>query len=159
MRIKNILIVLFAFLTLVFLSNEATAQKRKINKKKTKTTMSTKISDDERRKNIENLMLQGKYQHDGSGELLYIGTMQSVPALLKVLEDNPPTIVPVIKVISSEEGVDSIAVQQPAPKKMYICTYAHALTTLRKITGQNFVELQEWKIWWQEYLQNAEKTK
>lgn len=163
MRIRNILVVLFAFLALVSFSSEITAQKRKANKKTTKTTKSTKLSDDERRKNIENLMLQGKYQHDGSGELFYIGTMQSVPALLKVLEDNPPTIIPILKGISAdtkpEENMDSNEAQNSAPKKSYICTYAHSKAALRKITGQNFAELHDWKNWWQEYLQNAEKTK
>jgi hypothetical protein len=46
----------------------------------------------ERRNFIESLLLKGSHQHDGARELLYIGTIKSVPALLKVLGDNQPFV-------------------------------------------------------------------
>lgn len=61
-------------------------------------------------------MLKGEYQHDGAGELTYIGDITSVPASLRVLKDNPPTVY--------ADG-----------RKSYICTYAQASAALVKITG------------------------
>ena len=75
-------------------------------------------------------MLNGEYLHDGAGELLYIGDISSVPALLRVLKDNPP-----IKTYDGKIG--------------FMCTTAHALQALRKITNHDAgTTYQEWGAWW-----------
>ncbi|HXM36114.1 MAG TPA: hypothetical protein VN920_13060 [Pyrinomonadaceae bacterium] len=91
-----------------------------------------------RRRQIHKLMLKGEYEHDGAGELLYIGDITSVPALLRVLKDNPPTVL--------ADG-----------SKSYICTYAHASAALRKITGYNAGSYEEWVAWWEEYRKSHPK--
>lgn len=113
---------------LLSVTSDAFGQKKIKNKSKSKIVVNQKTND-ERRKEVESLILKGEYQHDGSGELLYIGTIESVPALLKVLQNNPPN--------------------ETNGKKFYICTYAHAISALRKITEQNFVDYQDWKNWWE----------
>ena len=65
---------------------------------------------------IHKMMLNGEYQHDGSSELVYIGDISSVPALLQVLKDNPST-------------------RMPDGRLFGICTAAHAYEALVKITG------------------------
>ena len=125
------------FLTLI-LASDAFCQSKVKNKSKTKITVKQQI-EEEKRKEIESRMLKGEYQHDGSGELLYIGTIESVPALLKVLEDNPPN--------------------ETNGKKFYICTYAHAISALKKITGQSFVDFQDWKNWWEKYQKEKESQR
>jgi hypothetical protein len=77
-------------------------------------------------------MLNGEYQHDGSLELLEIGDITSVPALLRVLKDNPPTIMP--------DG-----------RLSGICTIAHAYAALVKITGTKHKTYEEWSQWWEQY--------
>ena len=92
-----------------------------------------------RREAIHKLMLNGEYQHDGAGELLGIGDISSVPALLRVLKDNPP--------IRKTDG-----------RITYICTTAHALSALRKITGINGgATYEEWNVWWEQNKKYYEK--
>ena len=86
-----------------------------------------------RREHIHKRMLNGEYQHDGSLELLGIGDITSVPALLQVLKDNPPTIMP--------DG-----------QSFGICTIAHAYAALVTITGnKNSRTYEEWSKWWEQY--------
>ena len=82
-----------------------------------------------RRKEIHSLMLEGRYQHDGSGELYYIGNITSVPSLLRVLKDHTP---------KSDSGP-------------VICTYGHAVGALRKITGHIATSYEDWRAWWDLY--------
>ena len=89
-----------------------------------------------RRAEVHKLMLKGEYLHDGAGELSYIGDISSVPALLVVLKENPP--------MSSGS---------------MICTAAHALQALRKITGANpGIKYEDWSAWWEKY-QEEQKAK
>ena len=89
-----------------------------------------------RRAEVHKLMLNGEYLHDGAGELLYIGDISSVPALLVVLKKNPPY-----------------------PNGTMICTAAHALQALRKITGANpGIKYEDWSAWWEKY-QEEQKDK
>jgi hypothetical protein len=158
--------LIFCFLSLILFSN-STSQvfgQRKF-KNKLKTEVVAKKQTDERREKIEILMLQGKYQHDGSGELAYIGRIESVPALLKVLEDNPPHIYhpcagkneieipppPPFGNISPPAPPVEVPKPDCLPKKNYICTYAHAIAALMKITGQKFIDYEIWKSWWEKY--------
>lgn len=105
---------------------------------------------------------------------MYIGTIESVPALLKVLEKHPPSTYSPCKndleippqppplIINGIVVVAAPQRENPAkdcsPKKIYICTYAHAISALRKITGQNFVDYEDWKKWWNEHLTSKEKS-
>lgn len=124
----------------LFLSSNSETFAQKKSTKKTQIKITTQqLSKDEKRKAVEALLLQGKYQHDGSVELANIGTLQSVPALLKVLEDNPPI--------------------ETNGKKSYICTYSHAVSALKNITGQTFVEFEKWKNWWENYQKDKSETK
>lgn len=89
-----------------------------------------------RRAELHKLMLKGEYLHDGAGELLYIGDISSVPALLVVLKKNPPM-----------------------PNGGMICTAAHALQALRKITSANpGIKYEDWSAWWEKY-QEEQKAK
>jgi len=85
-----------------------------------------------RRQQVYKLIFDGQYQHDGAGELLYIGDMTSVPALLRVLKDNAPK-------------------DCPGGRCTYVCTYAHAVAALEKITGHKAVHYQDWAAWWGEH--------
>lgn len=67
-----------------------------------------------RRDEVEQMMLRGGYLHDGPSELQEIGDIKSVPALLIVLKENPPF----------KNGT-------------MVCTTAHGLMALRKLTGAN----------------------
>lgn len=90
--------------------------------------------DIKRRAEVHKLMLKGKYLHDGSLELAHIGDISSVPALLVVLKENPPY-----------------------PNGAMVCTSAHALHALRKITGENpGIKYEDWSAWWGKY-QEAHK--
>jgi predicted DNA-binding WGR domain protein len=91
-----------------------------------------------RRRELHKLMLKGLYEHDGAAELLYIGDMTSVPSLLRVLKDNPPT------------GIYN-------GRRMYICTHAHAVAALTRITGEKFEGYLEWSAWWTEYRRSHAK--
>jgi hypothetical protein len=91
-----------------------------------------------RREEIYKLIFKGLYQHDGAGELLYIGDITSVPALLRILKDNPPTLL-------------------PSGRRSYICTYAHAVAALEKITGYEAVTYEEWSAWWENYQKSHPK--
>ena len=86
-----------------------------------------------RREEVHKLMLKGEYHHDGSLELFYIGDITSVPALLQVLKDHPP-----------RKFIDGRAIG--------MCTFAHALADLKKITNVNAgTTYEEWSAWWEEY--------
>jgi len=89
----------------------------------------TQLDDIEsRRTEVENEMLQGKRLHDGALELADIGDIDSVPALLVVLKENPPR------------------------NGSVICTAAHALAALRKVSGTNAGSThEEWTRWWEEH--------
>ncbi len=128
---KSLLIIFSVFLTITLLSIPANAQKRTKPKTIKDIIVVKKQTDDERRISIEIRMLKGEYLHDGSSALLYIGTIDSVPALLKVLELTP--------------------VRENNGKKSYVCTYAHAVSALRRITGQTFIDYQDWKTWWENH--------
>lgn len=88
-----------------------------------------------RRQEIHKRMLKGEYQHDGSIELIYIGDLTSVPALLRVLKDHAPQSYPGI----------------------VICTYSHAVAALQKITGQNLTKYEDWRLWWNSYQESHGK--
>lgn len=82
-----------------------------------------------RRAEVHKLMLRGEYLHDGAIELQHIGDISSVPALLIVLKKNPLM-----------------------PSGSMICTAAHALQALRKITGVNpGIKYEDWSAWWEKY--------
>ena len=86
-----------------------------------------------RREALHKMMLNGEYQHDGSSELVYIGDISSVPALLQVLKDNPST-------------------RMPDGRLFGICTAAHAYEALVKITGNKESKTyEEWSAWWEQY--------
>lgn len=157
--------LLFCLLSFfLFLNTVSTSSGQSKIKRKTKIATKEKLNDD-RRKEVESLMLDGRYQHDGSGELIYIGTIESVPALIKVLEDHPPRVYQPCKdqiPISPPPPLKNIDVLISAPQKeipqrdcspktTYICTYGHAVSALRKITGQNFIDFANWKSWWEKY--------
>lgn len=125
------------------------AQKRRSKKPRTTTVVTYRPpTPDERRKQIEERMLKGEYQHDGSGELMYIGTMESVPALLKVLKDHPPyepkPEIPPPPPLSGQAAA-------PEPQRIVVCTYAHAVQALVKITGQKLTSYDKWLAWWEQY--------
>ena len=80
------------------------------------------------REKIHKAMLAGNYQHDGALQLQTLGDMSSVPALLKVLEDNPP----------KHGGV--------------LCTVEHAVAALKKVTKHDAgFSYEKWKEWWEQY--------
>jgi hypothetical protein len=82
-----------------------------------------------RRDEVEQKMLRGEYLHDGPFELQVIGDINSVPALLVVLQKNPP----------HKNGT-------------MVCTTAHGLAALRKITGAYpGSRYEEWQAWWEKY--------
>lgn len=143
-----------SFFLLIILSSLAIgvhAQKKKAKAKvdRPKTVVTYRpATDDERRRDIEARMLKGEYHHDGSGELMYIGTIESVPALLQVLKANPPYVEKVEPLPPPAPGRPPHP-PQPPPKKWFICTYAHAVAALRKITGQKFTEYEDWLAWWE----------
>lgn len=89
-----------------------------------------------RRAEVHKLMLKGEYLHDGAIELQTIGDISSVPALLVVLKKNPPY----------SNGT-------------MVCTTAHALQALWKITGANLGnKYEDWSAWWEKY-QEEQKSK
>ena len=94
-----------------------------------------------RREEIHKLMLDGEYQHDGSSELLYIGDITSVPALLQLLKDNP--------IRKMGDG-----------RYLGTCTVAHAIAALRKITNVDAgATYEEWNTWWEEYQKKQAEKK
>lgn len=100
-------------------------------KKKSSKTPPTKV--EARRDALHKMMLNGEYQHDGSSELVHIGDITSVPALLQVLKDNPST-------------------RMPDGRLFGVCTAAHAYEALVKITGNKESKTyEEWKAWWEQY--------
>jgi hypothetical protein len=105
---------------------------------------------EELRKATETRMLKGEHQHDGSGVLAEVGTMESGPALLRVLKDNQGT--PIHHAgddkLTADKEIGGVATK---PKKLYICTYVHAVMALKKITGQDFIEYEDWMTWWKGY--------
>ncbi len=94
-----------------------------------KASTSPTPTDQETKENTEAEMLSGEDHHDGSLTLAYIGDIDSVPALLKVLQDNPP-----------------------APDGTMACTTEHAIEALKKITGADpGYTYKKWNAWWQRY--------
>lgn len=82
-----------------------------------------------RRDEVEAMMLRGEYLHDGSSELMGVGDIDSVPALLVVLKEHPP----------SKDGT-------------MVCTTAHALEALKELTGADpGITYEAWSDWWNEY--------
>lgn len=151
-KVEHFIHLLLAVLVIGLTISFVEAQKRKPRPRKTTTVVEYReVSGDERRKMIEARMLKGEYQHDGSGDLLYIGTIESVPALLQVLKDHPPWIREIEPLPPPIGGPKPVA---PKPQKIVICTYAHAAAALRKITGQNFEDYDEWRAWWEMYKAN-----
>lgn len=167
---------LFSLILFLNLTSNIFGQRKTNNKSQAKAA-AQQATNEARRKNVEALILQGKYQHDGSGELIYIGTITSVPALLKVLEAHPPHTYnpcagiameippPPLWRMSTMPPVTDLPTKTEKPKpdctakKSYICTYSHAVTALIKITGQNFVDYQDWKNWWKKYQAETESPK
>lgn len=85
-----------------------------------------------KRDEIEAKMMKGEYLHDGPGELIQVGDIDSVPAILVVLKKNPLS-----------------------PNGTMVCTRAHALSALRQITGAYPGATDEaWIVWWAEYKKN-----
>jgi hypothetical protein len=151
-RIRAILLLAFSLLIALSLSldgfntckAEAAQNKRQSKSRKPSKNIRRKPVEPSpaeiarRREEIHRMMLKGEYQHDGAGELLYIGNMSSVPALLRVLKDNPP-------------------ITMPDGRKSYICTYAHAAAALGKITGHKATSYEEWVAWWEQYQKSNPK--
>lgn len=97
-----------------------------------KASASPTPSEQELRLRTQEQLLRGENYHDGSSILESVGTIESVPALLKVLEDNPPI----------RDGAN-------------ICTAGHAIDALKKITGANpGYTYKEWRSWWDKYQKN-----
>jgi hypothetical protein len=89
-----------------------------------------------RRAEVHKLMLKGEYLHDGSGELASIGDINSVPALLVVLKKHPPM-----------------------SNGSMVCTTAHAVSALKKLTGADVgYKYEDWNAWWGKY-QEEQKVK
>lgn len=82
--------------------------------------------DNLKRIETEKQMLKGERLHDGSMELELIGTIESVPALLYVVNKYKTT------------------------NGTMICTKAHAISALWKITGEKFTSDDDWNKWWQD---------
>ena len=83
----------------------------------------------ERRNEIESKMMRGEYLHDGAVELASLGDIDSVPALLVVLRENPAK-----------------------PNGVMVCTTAHALITLKTLTGADAgITHEAWSTWWEDY--------
>lgn len=158
MNIRIFFIFALVLSVIGFVSNKADAQDKIIEITRA-TSTDCSVKDDERRKEIEAFMLKGEYQHDGSIELRCIGTIESVPALLKVLENNPPRIIYLPKDREKAAKGDKKALNDREPRKSYICTYSHAVSALHKITGQNFIDYDDWKKWWEDYQKNQADTK
>lgn len=85
-----------------------------------------------RRDEIESKMMRGEYLHDGAMELASLGDIDSVPALLVVLKENPAQ-----------------------PNGVMECTTGHALTTLKALTGAHpGTTYEAWLKWWNKYKKN-----
>lgn len=122
---------LSAFLALT-LSCTGPAKEKQAFQKSTSPTP----TEQELRLATQEQMLRGENHHDGSSILESVGTIESVPALLKVLEDNPPI----------RDGAN-------------ICTAGHAIDALKKITGANpGYTYKEWKSWWDKYQKNQRNS-
>lgn len=82
-----------------------------------------------RRDEVEAKMMRGEFLHDGPSELIHVGDIDSVPAILVVLKESPLS-----------------------PNGTMVCTRAHALSALRQITGANLGATDEaWFGWWADY--------
>lgn len=114
------------------------------------------------------MLLRGEYHHDGSAELMYIGTMDSVPALLTVLQRHPgndpnnPYLggdTPPWRGYHPGETADHPEPEKRERRMIYICTYIHAVDALRKITGQDLSEYEDWASWWESYQKSGKVQK
>lgn len=88
------------------------------------------------RNETEAKMMKGEYLHDGAVDLAYVGDIESVPALLRVLKEYPAS-----------------------PNGGMACPSAHALDALRKITGADpgFTH-KAWSDWWNNYKKHNKIT-
>ena len=85
-----------------------------------------------RRDEVEAKMMRGEFLHDGPSELINVGDVDSVPAILVVLKKNPPY-----------------------PNGTMVCTRAHALQALKQITGADpGLTNEAWFAWWEDYKRN-----
>lgn len=128
----NSFLFLSAFLTLAFGCSGPASEKQVVQK----TTPSPTPTKEELRLKTQEQMLKGENHHDGSSILESVGTIESVPALLKVLEDNPWS-----------------------PDGTAVCTAGHAIDALKKITGANpGYTHRAWKSWWNKYQKNQRNS-
>jgi hypothetical protein len=96
-----------------------------------KITKSCAVDVIKRREEIHRLILSGTNEHNGTAELLEIGNISSVPALLRVLKDNPPV--------------------RANGRTRFTITAALAVAALMKITGLNMgATYEEWNNWWEQ---------
>jgi len=108
------------------------ANEKQLVQKATPSPVPTK---EELRLKTQEQLLKGENHHDGSSILESVGTIESVPALLKVLEDNPPS-----------------------PDGAMVCTAGHAIDALKKITGANpGYTYKDWKSWWDRYQKDQQR--
>ncbi len=131
----------FVLITLVWLSFACTAPNPEAKAESEPVVATTlppkKFTEEEirKRREVQARMLVGENHHDGSLALTHIGDIESVPALIRVLKDNPP----------SKNGT-------------MICTAAHALTALRTLTQANpGITHDHWQAWWDEH-QKAQQS-
>jgi hypothetical protein len=123
---------LAAFLTLI-VSCAGPTEEKQVSEKHTPLPTPT---NEELRLRTQEQLLKGENHHDGAITLEFVGTIESVPALLKVIGDNPPS-----------------------PNGTMVCTTAHAIDALKKITGANpGYTYKAWKSWWDRYQKNQRSS-
>lgn len=89
-----------------------------------------------RRAEVQKWIFSGRCEHAATRELMEIGNIESVPALLRVLENHPP-------------------VARPNGRTAVSMTAALAVATLQRITGLSMgMSYSEWHDWWQTYGQH-----
>lgn len=128
MKTLNLLAMLFVFLGCSFGCSQNDSPKG--NTGSSEMTEQAKLETDiALRDETESKMMRGEYLHDGSSILESVGDIESVPALLVVLEKHPPS-----------------------SKGTMVCTTAHALSALQKLTGANpGITHEAWSHWWKRY--------
>ena len=94
-------------------------------------SQATSQPSEKRLEEIHRLIFSGKYGHEDVATLLEIGDRASIPALLKVLKDNPASV-------------------QDKDRVRYPLKTIYAVEALRKITGLNMgASYKEWNDWWE----------
>lgn len=129
-------VLLLGFL-LTILSCSGTVSESQVSRNTPKSTPSPTPTDQETKLKTEEQLLKGEkhHYHDGALTLEYLGDIESVPALLKVLQEYPPS-----------------------PNGTMACTTEHAVDALKKITGANPGYTHEkWKSWWDQYQKNRRR--